>query len=179
MLALLGVEWGISDIISVSEGSRDKCYYSPDLSSQQKMLYSQPYSYKTLRTHPGCSESKCVITVVPTWHLQGKALGLRLQAISWASSHPSPSNHNQPSPAEGECWGWVSAAITYHRELDFCPQIQLPLCPLLLRQQQSWPAEMGCEQVWEAAFSWLTQLLPASSQTGEKPIKRHYWTAPA
>lgn len=157
-------------------------------SSQQKMLYSEPYSYETSQTHPDCWESKCLITVVPTWHLQGKALGLRLQAISWASSHPSPPNRSQPSPAaraqaEGECWGWVSAAITHHRELDFCPWAQLPLCPLFLRQQQSWPAGMGCEQVWEVAFSRLKQLLPASSQkkqqAGEKPIKRHHWTAPA
>lgn len=55
-----------------------------------------------------------------------------LQAISWASSHPSPSNHNQPSLA-ARAWGWASTAITYHRELDFRPRTQLPLCPLFLR----------------------------------------------
>lgn len=51
-LALFGVEWGVSDIISASEGSRDKCYYSTDLSSQQKILYGEPYSCETSRAHP-------------------------------------------------------------------------------------------------------------------------------
>lgn len=131
--------------------------------------------------HTQTAQSKCLITVVSTWHLHRKALGLRLQAISWASSHPSLPNHNQPSlaaraQAGGEHWGWVSAAITDHRELDFCPQTrQLPLCPSRFRQQQSWPAGMGWEQVWEPSFSWIKQLLPASAQrqqqTGEKTIK--------
>lgn len=143
------------------------------------MLHSKPYSYETSRAHPDCSQSKCLITVVSTWHLHGKALGLRLQAISWASSHPSPPNRNQLSLAAraqaGEHWGWISAAITDHGELDFCPQTQLPLCPSHFRQQESWPAGMGWEQAWEPSFSRIKQLLLASSQrkqqTGEKPIK--------
>lgn len=179
MLALCGVgclrhyqcQWRVQGQMLLKHRSQ----LSPEDATQSK-----PYSYETSRARPDCSESKCLITVVPTWHRHGKALGLRLQAISWASSHPSPPNHNQPSltartQAERGGWGWVSAAITDQRKLDFCPQTQLPLCPSRLRQQQSWPAGIGWEQVWKPSFSWIKQLLPASSQkkqqTGEKPIK--------
>jgi len=96
MSAPFGVERDIIDLISASEGSREKCYYSIELSSQ-KTLYNEPYFHETSRAHPDCSESKCLITVVPTWHLQGKALGLRLQAISeQAATHPSPTTTSLP-----------------------------------------------------------------------------------
>lgn len=108
---------GISDIPHAREGSRDKCYHSTDHSSQQKMLYRE-----TPRTHPGCSECTCLITVVPTQIRKG----LTLQATSRASSRPSPSYHNQTSLA-APAWGWASTAVTYHREPDFCPRAQLPL----------------------------------------------------
>lgn len=83
------------------------------------MLYRE-----TSRTHPGCSECTHLITVVPTQIRKG----LTLQPTSSTSSHPSPSHRNQTSPA-ARAWGWASTAVTYHRELDFCP----PLCPLFLR----------------------------------------------
>lgn len=78
----------------------------------------------------------------------------------------------QPQPACPSCcsvgWRWPLGLGKHSHDLPqgagLSPSDTAAPCPLFLRQQQRWPAETGCEQVWEEAFRQLKQLLSASSQ---------------
>lgn len=87
----------------------------------------------------------------------------------------------QPQPACPSCcsggWRWPLGLGKHSHYLPqgagLSPSDTAAPCPLFLRQQQRWPTETGCEQVWEEAFRQLKQLLSASSQkkkqqTGEQ-----------